>query len=72
MNLDQITGLVASGESETLEFKETTGARPRGGQDRLRLPEPGRRAGAVRCHSDRGRRLAAGRRGHHQGSERRV
>lgn len=27
MNIDHITTLAASGESETLEFKETTGTR---------------------------------------------
>ena len=48
MTSDRVVALAASGESETLEFKETTGTRREADHDGVCLSEPRRRAGAVR------------------------
>ena len=44
MTIDQILALVFSGESETLELKETTGMRREAAMMVCAFPEPARRA----------------------------
>ena len=48
MTLEHIAALTATGESETQEFKETTGTRREATTDSVRLSQPGR---AGRCCS---------------------
>ncbi len=51
MTPEQITALAATGESETLEFKHTTGTGP-GGQNLLRHAQPTWWVRAVRCRDE--------------------
>lgn len=54
MMSEHIAALVSTSESETLEFKATTGTRREATiMNGLRLPESGRRPGAVRGDTGR-------------------
>ena len=48
MNIERLAALVASGESETLEFKAATGTRREAAMTVCCLSGPMRRSGAVR------------------------
>ena len=60
MTTGQMADLAASGESETLEFKATTGARREAAMTVCAFLNQGGRAGVVRCEANRGHRRSAG------------